>query len=31
MSGANEAGLWVFTRIMVILCGNDRTDDDTLR
>lgn len=29
--GANEAGLWVFTRIMIILCGNDRTEDDTLR
>lgn len=31
VSGANEAGLWVFTRIMIILCGNDRTEDDTLR
>lgn len=31
VSGANEAGLWVFTRIMVILCDDDRTEDDTLR
>ncbi|KAJ7402781.1 Eukaryotic translation initiation factor 4E type 3-A [Pitangus sulphuratus] len=31
MSGDNEASLWVFTKLMIILCGNDRTEDDTLR
>lgn len=31
VQGDNEVGLWVFTRIMIILCDNDGTEDDTLR
>lgn len=31
VQGDNEVGLWVFAKIMIILCDNNRTEDDTLR